>query len=154
MLRVPGWNMLVTWWSMMCGRPSANRLRGLSTLAVLAEDLLEARAQDVDRLPGDDPVAGAQALHPEQEAALLRAECALLIVEDRLDRLEREEALVLQALDELQAVEVLLTVPRHVAAGLVSRGQEALLNVEVDRLPAVAGVLTSMICKPLLWSAT
>ncbi len=41
---------------------------------------------------------------------------------------------MLELLDQMQPLEVLFGVPGHVASGLSSRREKALLNVEVNRL--------------------
>jgi hypothetical protein len=74
-------------------------------------------------------------LHLQQELMLLGREHLFATLQHRLDGLEGQEALVLELLDEPQPFEVLLRVPGHVAARLMPRGQQSLLDVEVNRLP-------------------
>ena len=58
-----------------------------------------------------------------EKRVLTWREHAVLAVEQRLDRLQRKEPFVLELLDQMQALEVLLGVPGHVAAGLAPGGR-------------------------------
>ncbi len=105
-------------------------------------DVLRGHPRSADHLVHSDPLggdrvverAGEAGLHLAEEEMLFGGERAAAAVEDRLDGLQREEALTLKSPNELQALQVLVRVPRHVAAGLLAGRQEPLLNVEVDRL--------------------